>query len=267
VTVGPAGRTTSLLQGPDGSLEFVTTGSGPPATVFAPGLTGSIETTRPFGSGVKGARTFMHFRGHGVSTAVETPWTYNALADELKSVADHVGATQALGVSLGAGALCSLLARTPLRFERLVFVMPAALDHPRTDQALDRLVEMGRLVDLGDLAGLTALLLEAEPAEVRARPAVELWCRRQAAAMVGTPVSLALRTLPSAVPLTDRGVLAAVSAPVLVIAQEEDPLHPVWVAEQLAASLPGAHLEVLAPGGIMWRHRALMRDLVGGFLS
>jgi pimeloyl-ACP methyl ester carboxylesterase len=257
----------SLLEGPWGALELVTTGSGLPATVFAHGLTGSIEATRPFGSGVAGSRTFLHFRGSGASTAVQAPWTYDALADELKAVADHVGATQALGVSMGAGALCRLLARTPLRFERLVFVMPAVLDRPRADDALARMLEMGQLVDHGELAGLTALLLEAEPAEVRARPAVRLWCRRQAAAMVGTPVSGALRTLPTAVPLADRAVLAAVTAPVLVIAQEEDPLHPVWVAEQLAASLPGAHLEVMAPGGILWRHRALMRDLIGGFLS
>jgi pimeloyl-ACP methyl ester carboxylesterase len=62
-------------------------------------------------------------------------------------------------------------------------------------------------------------------------------------------------------------VLAAVTAPVLVIAQEQDPAHPVWVAEQLAASLPDARLEVLAPGGIMWHHRAVMRELLGSFLS
>ena len=102
---------------------------------------------------------------------------------------------------------------------------------------------------------------------VRTRPVVQLWCRRQAVTMVGTSVSLALRALPTAVPLTDRGVLAAVTAPVLVVAQEEDPAHPVWVAQQLAAALPHAHLEVMAPGGVLWRHRALMRELIGEFLS
>lgn len=213
MTVRPAGRVTSLLEGPDGLLEFTTTGSGSPATVFAHGVTGSIETTRPFGSGVRGSRTFLHFRGYGASAAAETPWTYAALADELRAVADHVGATQALGVSMGAGALCALLARTPLRFERLVFVLPAALDQPRTDDALDHLA------------------------------------------------------MSAAVPVTDRAVLAAVTAPALVIAQEQDPEHPVWVAEQLAAALPDAHLEVLPPGGILLRHRDVMRDLIGGFLS
>ena len=223
MTVRPAGRTTSLLEGPDGLIEFTTTGSGLPATVFAHGLTGSIETTRPFVSGVKGSRTFLHFRGYGASTAQETPWTYPALADELRAVADHVGATQALGVSMGAGALCALLAHTPLRFERLVFVLPAALDRPRTDDALDH-------------PALSASALSA-------------------------------LALSGAVPLTDRGVLTAVTAPALVIAQEQDAEHPVWVSQELVGSLPDAHLEILPPGGILLRHRDVMRDLIGGFLS
>jgi pimeloyl-ACP methyl ester carboxylesterase len=258
---------TSLLEGPDGLLEFITTGSGLPATVFAHGLAGSIQTTRPFGSGVRGSRTFMHFRGHGASAAPETPWTYAALAGELRAVADHVRATQALGVSMGAGALCALLAHTPLRFQRLAFVMPAVLDRPRTDEALDRLVQMARRADDRDVEALAALLLAGEHVSVRTQPEVQLWCRRQAGTLVGTPVSRALRSLPTAVPFTDRAVLAAVTVPALVIAQEQDPAHPVWVAEQLAAALPDAHLEVLAPGGLMWRHRAVMRDLIGGFLS
>jgi pimeloyl-ACP methyl ester carboxylesterase len=267
MTVRPAGWKNPPLDPPRALPEFTTTGAGLPATVFAPGLGGSIQTTRPFGSGVSGSRTFLQFRGQSASPEVATPWTYLALAGELQAVADEVGATQALGVSLGAGALCSLLACSPLRFERLVFVMPAVLDRPRTDEALDRMVLMARCVDDGDVDGLTALLLSGEPAAVRAQPAVQLWCRRQALVMAGTTVSAALRAIPTAVPLSDRGVLAQVTAPVLVIAQEGDLAHPVWVAEQLVSVLPHARLEVLAPGGILWRHRAAVRRLLGGFLS
>jgi pimeloyl-ACP methyl ester carboxylesterase len=213
MVVRPAGRLTSRLDGPNGAIEFITTGSGLPATVFAHGVTGSIQTTRPFGSGVLGSRTFFHFRGYGASAPAAKPLTYPALEADLRAVVDHVGATRALGVSMGAGALCRLLASTPLRFERLVFALPAALDRPRTDTAPDGL------------------------------------------------------ELAEAAPLSDRTVLRAVTAQALVIAQEEDPEHPVWVAEQLAASLPDARLEVLAPGGILLRHRAAMRELIGGFLN
>ena len=87
------GPVMSMMEGPNGSLEFITTGSGLSATVFAHGLAGSIQTMRPFGAGVAGSRTFFHFRGHGASTAPQTPWNYAALAGELRAVADHVGAT------------------------------------------------------------------------------------------------------------------------------------------------------------------------------
>jgi len=168
---------------------------------------------------------------------------------------------------MGAGALCALLAQTPLRFERLVFVLPAVLDRPRADGAMGRSVQMAQCVDNLDREGLVALLLEGEPLAVRAQPQVQAWCRDQASTLVGTAVSRALRTLPSEVPLSDRLVLSAVTVPVLVVSQEQDPAHPTWVAEELAASLPDARLEILAPGGLLWRHRGRMRDLIGGFLS
>lgn len=267
MSLAPRSPLTSLLDGPDGAIEYLRTGSGDPTTVFAHGLAGSIETTRPFGSGVAGTRAFFHFRGHGASAAPETPWTYAALAAELRAVADHVGATRALGVSMGAGALCGLLAQTPDRFDRLVFVMPAVLDLPRHDEAVERLVEMAECADQRDVEGLARLLVLDQPPEVRDQPAVRLWCRRQAATLVGTAVSRALRALPHAIPVSDRQDLRAVAAPALVITQEDDAAHPVGVAEELCAVLPHAWLEVLPPGGIMWRHRSVIRGLVGDFLS
>lgn len=264
--IGSAGRT-SLLQGPDGTLEYLTTGSGAPSTIFGHGLTGSIDTTRPFGSGVRGSRTFIHFRGHGASAAPETPWTYAALAAELRAVADHVGATRAFGVSMGAGALCRLLEETPHRFERLVFVIPAVLDVPRSDAALDRLIAMADCADHRDVDGMSDLLLLEQPQAARSRLDVRAWCRRQARALVGTPVSRALRSLPGATALSDRAVLRGIPAPALVVAQEADPAHPVWVAEELASCLPHATLKVFPPGGIVWAHRRAVRGLIGDFLS
>ena len=145
VSLAQTGPVTSLVDGPGGALEVLTTGSGLPSTVFAHGLAGSIETTRPFGSGVAGSRTFFSFRGHGASAAPETDWTYAALAAELDAVARHVGATRALGVSMGAGALCSLLEQQPDRFDRLVLVIPAVVDRPRDGRGDGPSPDDGRL--------------------------------------------------------------------------------------------------------------------------
>lgn len=258
---------TSLVPTRDGALEYLATGSGTPVTVFAHGLAGSIATTRPFGGAVRGTKVYFHFRGHGASQSPETPWTYQALAAELLTVAGHVGATRALGVSMGAGAICRVLEDDPQRFERIVLALPALLDRPRHDVALQRMVRMGELAQERDLDGVVELLLAEQPEQQRDRPDVVGWCRDQARTIVRTDVSRALRTIPLQTAMTDRSRLAAVHAPVLILAQQDDPAHPVAVAEEMAALFPNAELRVLPPGGMLWTHRRVVRDLVGQFLS
>jgi pimeloyl-ACP methyl ester carboxylesterase len=260
---------TELLDGPDGGrIEILRTGSGEPVTVFAHGIAASIAQTRPFGSGVHGTRVYLHLRGHGASTAPDPSsalWTYAALAADLRTVADHTGATRALGVSMGAHSLLSLVASTPDRFERLAFVIPAALDAPSPSEHGD---EMADLVERRDLEGLARMLVAGQPAAVRDLPAVRVWARRHATEIAGTALATALREVPAQVPLPD-GVdaLRAVLAPSLVIAQEGDDLHPVAVAARLAGILPNARLEVLPPGGVLWRDRNRLRELVSGHFN
>jgi pimeloyl-ACP methyl ester carboxylesterase len=193
-----------LLDGPNGQIDWLATGSGDPVTIFAHGLAASIAQTRPLASGVPGTRVFLSFRGHGATTTPDpktSPWTYATLADELRAVADDTNATRALGLSMGSHALLSLVATTPDRFQRLVFVLP-------------------------------------------------------------------LREMPAQVPLPG-GVepLRQVTAPALVIAQAGDEIHPVAAAERLAKILPNARLEVLEPGGVLWRDRVRLRGLVAQFLA
>ena len=251
-----------------GDVEVLVTGSGSPVTVFGHGLAASIAETRPFGSGVRGTRTFLHFRGHGATPSREgEPWSYGDLAGQLRTVADRVGAARALGVSMGAGALLALLAETPARFERVVLVIPGAIDRPRGDAATARLAAMAALVEQGDVEGLAALLLAEQPEAVRGRPDAVVWTRRQAERLVGTPVGAALRAVPSLHPLRDRAVLSAMRCPVLVVGQEGDATHPASVAWELGRLLPQVQVRVLPPGGVLWSHRLEVRAMVSGFLN
>lgn len=119
-------------------LAALVTGSGPPVTVTvaAHGLGASVAETRPLLSGVAGSRVFYSARGHDGS--LPAPFSYRDLGDDLLAVADQHDATRALGVSMGAGALLSLLARAPDRFEKAVCFLSGALDRPRTDDAVRR---------------------------------------------------------------------------------------------------------------------------------
>lgn len=258
---------TTLVDGPDGSLEILTVGHGRPHTLFVHGLAGSISTTRPYGMRVAGSRTFMHLRGHGRSHAPTGEWGYAELAAEVWSVADRVGADRALGISMGAGAICRGLTREPHRFDRVVLALPAAIDTPRDDRAMAALEALADRVRAGDRAALAAHLVADQPAAVRDDPAVRAWAEGQAAELLQPGLAEALHTLPHLVPVADRELLREVTCPVLILAQEGDDTHPVEVARELADCFPQAMLHVRGEGGIMWEHRQQTRDLVGDFLT
>ncbi len=256
-----------LIAGPGGPIECLVRGSGAPTTVFAHGLAGSIDETRPFGSGVEGTRVFFHFRGHGATVGGGGRWHYESLAGELRAVVTTFGATRGLGVSLGSGAVLRAAVSAPHLFDRLVLVLPAAIDQPRTDPAVARLQHQAELIEQRDLAGLAAALIAELPASVQDRPDVRLWAARQSRRLSATSVAQALRELPSQHPLDSRDGLAAVSCPVLLIGQEDDTAHPAVVARELAELLPNAEVTIVAGGGLVWSHRAELRALITGFLN
>jgi 3-oxoadipate enol-lactonase len=235
-----------------GGVACTLVGEGGPVTVFAHGLGGSCAETRPLAAGVPGTRVLLDFRGHGDSVAHADGWDYDLLADDLLSIADTFGATRAVGLSLGSGALLRALTRDPTRFERLAMVMPAALDSARDDGATLSVRRLGHAIDAGDVEGITKLLLAELPSEVRSQRAVRLLLRRRARQLASRP---APRPRGIDRPVEHRGVLAAVQAPALVVAQQHDPLHTVEIAVALAAALPNARLLTLPAAGVFWTAR------------
>jgi pimeloyl-ACP methyl ester carboxylesterase len=259
---------TELVATPHGvELECLTTGSGLPVTVFAHGLAAGIAETRPLGSGVSGRRVFFQFRGHGRSAAPPGRWTYLDLARDLRAIADLHGATRALGVSLGAGALCRLLADNPSRFDKAVFFLPAVLDRPRPRAANTRLTDLLAAVESGDAAAVAEIISLEAPPQVRNTPAGWSYLRQRLEQLMRDGLGAGLAELPDQVAIADRVALGEVTASTLVLACRGDELHPVEVAEDLAAALPGATLHVYDRPGVMWTDRADLRERIAAFLS
>jgi pimeloyl-ACP methyl ester carboxylesterase len=263
-----------IAQSSAGDIDYLVTGAGAPTTVFVHGLTGSIADTRPFGSGVNGTRAFVHLRGYGASAspdpAAPSAWSYRALADDVRAVADESNATQAFGVSLGASVLLALLSLDPTRFSRLVLALPAALDEPREDFVIDAARSLAAAIERGDSVAIARGLVAMQPESVRARPDVAVWARRRAEDVSRSPLSLALRAVPAESPFRDPAeavrVLAEVTVPVLVLAQTDDPWHPVGVAERLADALPAGDL-VMVDRPLLWAARAQLRATIASFLA
>ena len=154
-------------------------GAGDPVTVLAHGLTNSCKELSAFTPMAPGTKVRFCFRGHGHSGTPEPGhYRFADFAGDVDVVARTYGATRAVGTSLGQGAITRLLAEQPDRFERLVFILPAALDLPLagteiagfertadlletlpTDQAIDEIL-------LTLVLGMVATLLQAHRANV-----------------------------------------------------------------------------------------------------
>ena len=234
-------------------------GTGRPVTVFLPGLGGSIDHLRPLGGGVPGTRVFCELSGDNASS------DFAGLARTFRTVADRVGADRALGVSLGAGALLRILSETPTRFDKAVLYLPSALSAV-TARRREQLAAMVALAEAGDVHALGVLLGEELPMAVRAtRPAVD--SSRVRAERLASPEGLRLLNNLAAGAAPVQGSLDEVTAQVLVIAAAGDDVHPVGVAEEIAAALPYARLHVFDTPAPLWHARAELRALVSGWLS
>ena len=242
----------TLAPAPSGMIDgvsFVVLGEGGPVTVFAHGLGGSIAETRPLATRVAGTRVLLNFRGHGDSALLENGWDYDLLADDLLAVADAVGASQAVGLSLGSGALLRALSRDPDRFRKVAFVLPAVIDDTRRDCATERLHRLGAAIGRRDARGAADILIEELPEQIRHRRGVDALVLRRATQLVTRPAP-APRYEDR--PLHDRAVLSRITCPSLVLAQVDDSLHPSDLAAELSAVLPSSELVVLPEGGVFW---------------
>jgi pimeloyl-ACP methyl ester carboxylesterase len=247
-----------------GGLNVVVLGEGGPVTVFAHGLGGSVAETRPLATRVEGTRVLFDFPGHGDSVDLQNGWDYDLLADALLAVADAYGATQAVGLSMGAGALLRALSRDAARFDKLAFVLPAAIDDTRRDGATERLQILGDAIVNGDADAAAEFLLGELPASVRERRGIEVLVRRRAAQVVAKPAPA-----PSYDdrPLHDRSLFSVLHAPTLVVGQEADALHPLDLALELHSLLPSADLAVYPQAGVFWTAAREAQEALARHLS
>jgi pimeloyl-ACP methyl ester carboxylesterase len=248
-------------------LEQLITGVGDPVTVFAHGLGGDIAGTRPLGSAVTGRRIFFHFRGHGRSDAPVGPWSFGDLAGDLRAVADLAGASRALGVSMGAGALARLLSETPERFERVVFYLPSPLDGTRPAAAEARVERLLAAVESGEAASIAAAVEFELPPAVRNTPTGWSHLRQRVEQLQRDGLAAELSTLWHEPAVADESALRAFRGRALVLGCLGDEVHPVAWAERLAGLLPGAGLHVYDRPAVLWTNRAELRERISSFLN
>jgi hypothetical protein len=265
MTTATATATPKVRIGRVKGVEYFVHGQGLPVSLFIHGLAGSAAEMQPLAVLVAGTRVMLNFRGHGRSDDPAPEWDYDDLAADVLAVADEVGATRAVGLSMGAAALLrAVTAGNPDRFERLAFLLPVSVESEPGAEASRILEEMAALARGGATDALVDRMLQEVPAELSAIPAARTLAGRRARLLVRTPPPDVLAHRP---PVADLADLDRLKVRALVVAQEGDPVHDADVARHLWSSLPAADLLVLPPYGAFWTARDVLQDRLAGYLA
>ena len=199
-----------------------------------------------------GTKVRFCFRGHGHSSSPQSGYRFEDFARDLDAVATRYQAEIAFGTSLGAGAICNLVAGRPERFRKLVLLLPAGLDSPFRYK--DRMLRAAWLVD-GKTKEEAIEAVLSDPQRV-ANYVQMPWLRDFDRALMQdlNPVGVprAIREIIEDWPLRDREDMRKVTAPTLLICREGDEIHPAIVGRVLADIMPNAELLMFDDGEDMY---------------
>lgn len=201
-------------------------------------------------------------RGHGRSSHTTDPadYTFDGLATDLLELLDHVGFSRCLfiGGSMGSITVLTLALLAPERVRAVVLFQPTCIgdDIPkvgRVARTLVKVIEREGLQSAAELVmgmGPWAKMAKVEPERVADLKAS--FAQQEVAAVKAASVGI---TLPPGYDRERLTQLKTLACPVLLIADPDDPAHPVTSAEQLHAVLPDSELVVAPTSFHFFRHR------------
>jgi pimeloyl-ACP methyl ester carboxylesterase len=242
--------------------------------VFQHGLGGDLN--QPFGlyRPMRGIRLIaFDMRGHGETRPLGDPdkLTISALADDLIALLDHLEIKQAIvgGISLGAAVAVNVALRFPERVLGLVLSRPAWVDQPLPEN-VQRYATIARLIrDLGPREGLYHFrrmegfqTLERESPDC-AQSLIGQFEHPRAEECVARLDRLSADALCS-----NRADYQRIVVPTLILGNQQDPIHPMVIAQTLSQLIPGARICEITPKSVsVQKHSVDVLQALDWFLS
>ncbi|TIS88492.1 alpha/beta hydrolase [Mesorhizobium sp.] len=217
-------------------------------------------------------RITLMCRGHGASALGDpSRLSIAQFADDAVALLDHLGIEQAAvgGISLGAAIALRLASLNAARVAKLVLARPAWVDAPSIERQHGYHVAAQYLEEYGVDEGAERFRASPEFFEVLAASP------DNAASLIGffkRPRPDSTIALLSRIPLDWPGVsrarIEAIRQPALVIGNDQDYVHPLAYARELAGLIPGARLAEITSKTIDGAaYVAEFRDALAGFLA
>jgi pimeloyl-ACP methyl ester carboxylesterase len=213
------------------------------------------------------ARVTMECRAHGASEAGEA-LSLGVFAGDLAALAEELGPPVAMGgISMGAALSMRLAVRRPDLVRALILVRPAW----GAEAAPPNLAAVAEVAAVMATEGPRAQAAFMEGATARH---LRVASPDNLASVTGyfdrAPLDLTRRLLAAIAadgPGITRADLAALRLPVLICGCDEDVIHPMALAEDLATLIPGARLVRVPPKRERAAHVAALHHAITTFLE
>ncbi len=257
-----------------GALEFhyADVGHGLPF-VFQHGLGGDTQQTLAIFPAPTAFRMLtLDCRGHGQTQPLGDPaaLSFDTFADDVLAMIDQLGLDQVAigGISMGAGVALNFALRYPERLRGLVLVRPAWLHQPMPAN-LQLYPQIAELLRRQGPAGQAEFAQSpAYQAMAVAHPAGAVSVLKQFERPHARDFADVLERLPYDAPDRQPERWSGITAPVLVLGNDRDPVHPYAYAETLAAAIPGARLgQLTSKETSPEQHNHDLRQQIEGFLT
>lgn len=186
----------------------------------------------------------MHCRGHGVSEPGPVDqFSIATFADDLIAFIDRHIQTPCVvgGISMGAAISLRLAIKRPDLVSALILARPAWFTDPAPEN-LQPLIEVGNLLARHDIAEAKRLFLASPSASILQQSApgnltslLNMFDRAPQAITAEL-----LRRIANDGPGVTIAEISDIKVPTLIIANDQDYVHPVLLADELATAIPGA---------------------------
>jgi pimeloyl-ACP methyl ester carboxylesterase len=237
------------------SFHYLDRGTGVPF-FFQHGLGSEVEKVFALIELPPGFRLLgLDCRGHGKTTPLGDveKLCFNSFADDVIALMDHLKVTRALmgGTSMGAGVALNCALRYPQRVLGLALLRPAWIDGPMADNARIFSLIAQLLREHGPQAGAkifkhstvySSILKESSDS---AESLLALFADPRAVETVAR-----LERIPQDAPNRNRAEWGQIAVPTLVLANRQDPIHPLEFGHVLAREIPHAQFAELTPKSI-----------------
>ena len=248
---------------------FATRGTGFPF-VFQHGLGSRIAQPQSLLDGLEMFTLIsVDCPGHGQSPLPPASLpSFDRYTDQVTGVLDQLQIESAFwgGISMGAGISLNAALRFQDRVEALVLVRPAWLDKENPAN-LKILIEAAELIPVD--GGREKFEKSQQFTSIRnslpdaARSVLGVFAPEQR-----KELPLVLRSMVGDRPFESKAQLEHLQLPVLVIGNDDDPLHPFAMAEELSEAIPGSRLEKVVSRYVNnQEHGRQVREIVSNFLT